>query len=169
MLEKKLRISMLPRVNDIPLPSIGNPESPQHEIPRMAILFSGGVDCTVLARISHDLVPCCQAIDLLNVAFENPRVINAAKSKSGPGNRARDGPFPAAQTVAAFQEGNERGFPPRNKIRLDDHNAGRAVFDSCPDRATARKSLRELRQVCPGRTWNLIEGSTHVNVYRHID
>ena len=160
MLEKKLHASMLPRVKNIPLPSIGIPESLQHEIPRMAILFSGGVDCTMLARISHELVTYCQAIDLLNVAFENPRVVNAAKSQRGAGNRPRDGVVLEAQPVAALEEGNEPGFPPRNKPHSDHHNRDRAVFDSCPDRATARKSLRELRKLCPGRTWNLIEGST---------
>ncbi|CAK7269365.1 hypothetical protein SEPCBS119000_003531 [Sporothrix epigloea] len=41
---------------------------------RIAILFSGGLDCTVIARIAHDLLPIDQAIDLINVAFENPRV-----------------------------------------------------------------------------------------------
>jgi asparagine synthetase B (glutamine-hydrolysing) len=40
----------------------------------VAILFSGGLDCTILARLSHDLLPLTQSIDLLNVAFENPRV-----------------------------------------------------------------------------------------------
>lgn len=39
----------------------------------MAILFSGGLDCTLLARLSHDLLPPSESIDLLNVAFENPR------------------------------------------------------------------------------------------------
>jgi asparagine synthetase B (glutamine-hydrolysing) len=41
---------------------------------RIAILFSGGLDCTILARLAHDLLPIHQNIDLLNVAFENPRV-----------------------------------------------------------------------------------------------
>ncbi|KAF2660943.1 hypothetical protein K491DRAFT_765164 [Lophiostoma macrostomum CBS 122681] len=41
---------------------------------RVAILFSGGLDCTVLARICHDLLPVSETIDLLNVAFQNPRV-----------------------------------------------------------------------------------------------
>ena len=41
---------------------------------RVAVLFSGGLDCTVLARIAHDLLPPDQGIDLINVAFENPRV-----------------------------------------------------------------------------------------------
>jgi asparagine synthetase B (glutamine-hydrolysing) len=41
----------------------------------MAILFSGGLDCTVLARLCHDILPAATAIDLLNVAFENPRIV----------------------------------------------------------------------------------------------
>lgn len=36
----------------------------------------------MLARLCHDILPDDQSIDLLNVAFENPRVAaNAAKSK----------------------------------------------------------------------------------------
>jgi asparagine synthetase B (glutamine-hydrolysing) len=42
--------------------------------PRIAILFSGGLDCTILARMCHDLMPPSETIDLLNVAFENPRI-----------------------------------------------------------------------------------------------
>lgn len=41
---------------------------------RLAILFSGGLDCTTLARISHDLLSTEEPLDLLNVAFENPRI-----------------------------------------------------------------------------------------------
>ncbi|KAF2451558.1 asparagine synthetase domain-containing protein 1 [Karstenula rhodostoma CBS 690.94] len=41
---------------------------------RVAILFSGGLDCTLLARLVHELIPREQGIDLLNVAFENPRI-----------------------------------------------------------------------------------------------
>ncbi|OAP60785.1 hypothetical protein AYL99_05787 [Fonsecaea erecta] len=44
---------------------------------KVAILFSGGLDCTLLARLAHDLLPKSEAIDLLNVAFENPRSIVA--------------------------------------------------------------------------------------------
>ncbi|KOS16674.1 Asparagine synthetase domain-containing protein [Escovopsis weberi] len=46
---------------------------------RVAVLFSGGLDCTVLARVASHLLPDGQAIDLLNVAFENPRI--AAQNK----------------------------------------------------------------------------------------
>ena len=45
---------------------------------RLAILFSGGLDCTVLARLSHELLPLSEPIDLLNVAFQNPRIHKAS-------------------------------------------------------------------------------------------
>lgn len=41
---------------------------------RLAVLFSGGLDCTVLARLAHSLLPISEPIDLLNVAFQNPRI-----------------------------------------------------------------------------------------------
>lgn len=41
---------------------------------QVAILFSGGLDCTIIARMCHDLLPLTHTIDLLNVAFENPRI-----------------------------------------------------------------------------------------------
>lgn len=50
---------------------------------RVAILFSGGLDCTVLARLADQLLPGSQGIDLINVAFQNPRV--AAQHKGGGG------------------------------------------------------------------------------------
>lgn len=52
--------------------------SPEDEVSgqaaKVAVLFSGGLDCTVLARLCHDLIPLNESIDLLNVAFENPRI-----------------------------------------------------------------------------------------------
>ena len=56
------------------------PPSQTQNPTRIAVLFSGGLDCTLLARIMHDVLPNGQEIDLLNVAFENPRVLKAAKS-----------------------------------------------------------------------------------------
>ncbi|KAI8378805.1 asparagine synthase-domain-containing protein, partial [Choanephora cucurbitarum] len=40
---------------------------------RVAILFSGGLDCISLAALAHRYLPLSESIDLLNVAFENPR------------------------------------------------------------------------------------------------
>ena len=53
---------------------------------QIAILFSGGLDCTVLACLIHDILPMEQSIDLLNVAFENPRVLRAAAAAGAPAN-----------------------------------------------------------------------------------
>lgn len=49
---------------------------------KVAVLFSGGLDCTLLARICHNILPLGERIDLLNVAFENPRVVNARANES---------------------------------------------------------------------------------------
>lgn len=45
-----------------------------HSTPDVAVMFSGGVDCTVLARLMHDCLPSDRRIVLINVAFENARV-----------------------------------------------------------------------------------------------
>jgi asparagine synthetase B (glutamine-hydrolysing) len=49
---------------------------------RVAILFSGGLDCSVLAWLIHTLLPPHEPIDLINVAFENPRTVAAQKTRS---------------------------------------------------------------------------------------
>jgi asparagine synthetase B (glutamine-hydrolysing) len=49
--------------------------------PRVAILFSGGLDCSVLAWLIHTLLPPNEPIDLINVVFENPRTISAQKTQ----------------------------------------------------------------------------------------
>jgi len=46
---------------------------------KVAVLFSGGLDCTLLARLAHELLPLEEPVDLLNVAFENPRSIASQK------------------------------------------------------------------------------------------
>lgn len=76
-LEQLLRDSLALRVLDIPDPPLspGAPADESSPTPaRLAILFSGGLDCTVLARLSHGLLSTSEPIDLLNVAFQNPRI-----------------------------------------------------------------------------------------------
>ncbi|KAI3330415.1 asparagine synthase-domain-containing protein [Ustulina deusta] len=71
ILRHRLIESLKPRVLNVPEPP--NPTSDADV--RIAILFSGGLDCTVLARLAHELVPIGQGLDLINVAFENPRQV----------------------------------------------------------------------------------------------
>ncbi len=81
-LELHLRRSLRLRIADIP--SLGQAVvSRTCGDAKVAILFSGGLDCTVLARLAHDLLPLDEPIDLLNVAFENPRSM-AAVAKTQP-------------------------------------------------------------------------------------
>ncbi|ETN46560.1 uncharacterized protein HMPREF1541_00745 [Cyphellophora europaea CBS 101466] len=54
------------------------------ESARIAVLFSGGLDCTLLTRLLHDLLPFEDSIDLLNVAFENPRTMKAHTAEISP-------------------------------------------------------------------------------------
>ncbi|KAH7257029.1 asparagine synthase-domain-containing protein [Fusarium tricinctum] len=68
-LHSRLVESLQLRVLNVPLP----PNATSTDA-RVAVLFSGGLDCTVLARLSHDMIPSDQCIDLINVAFENPRI-----------------------------------------------------------------------------------------------
>lgn len=49
---------------------------------RVAVLFSGGLDCTLLARLTNDLLPVGESIDLPNVAFYNPRTVSANPSQA---------------------------------------------------------------------------------------
>jgi asparagine synthetase B (glutamine-hydrolysing) len=67
-LDSLLRKSLELRVRNIRNPS-HHPTNSQ-----IAILFSGGLDCTLLARLAHDILPLEEPIDLLNVAFQNPRI-----------------------------------------------------------------------------------------------
>lgn len=76
-LETHLRDSLRLRIADIP--NLGQAgEQRAREDAKVALLFSGGLDCTLLARLAHDLLPIDEPIDLLNVAFENPRSMAAA-------------------------------------------------------------------------------------------
>ncbi|KAI7885743.1 hypothetical protein K492DRAFT_203752 [Lichtheimia hyalospora FSU 10163] len=74
-LQKVLEEAVRVRVADIPFHSV------DHDQPRVAILFSGGLDCICLAALAHKHLPIHEPIDLLNVAFENPRSQNAKKNK----------------------------------------------------------------------------------------
>ncbi|RLM00494.1 hypothetical protein CFD26_108415 [Aspergillus turcosus] len=75
-LERRLRQSLHLRIQKVPEP----PSVTIRDV-KVAVLFSGGLDCTLLARLSHDILPKNETIDLLNVAFENPRVAAAAAGK----------------------------------------------------------------------------------------
>ncbi|ORX34782.1 asparagine synthase-domain-containing protein [Kockovaella imperatae] len=58
---QRLASSVRRRIENIPNPRSGDA--------RVAVLFSGGVDCSLLAALIHRFIPADEPIDLLNVAF----------------------------------------------------------------------------------------------------
>jgi asparagine synthetase B (glutamine-hydrolysing) len=58
--------SMSLRLDNLP----GAPSTP------LGILFSGGLDCSLLAYYAHRILPPTTPMDFLNVAFQNPRIHN---------------------------------------------------------------------------------------------
>ncbi|KAK0643405.1 cytoplasm protein [Cercophora newfieldiana] len=78
-LEEQLLNSLRLRVLNVPRP----PSLDISSSTRVALLFSGGLDCTVLARLVHELLDKDQSVDLINVAFENPRVVAQLEKEAG--------------------------------------------------------------------------------------
>ncbi|KAF9457110.1 asparagine synthase-domain-containing protein [Collybia nuda] len=119
-LKSQLDQSVMLRVHDIP-------QTPKA---RVAVLFSGGIDSTVLAYFAHKHIPFDEPIDLLNVAFENPRKMK-------------------------FQA---EGVP-KMKRRGKEQRAEKELTQTSymvPDRITGLQALEELRRLCPERVWNFV-------------
>lgn len=132
--------SLKHRILNVPRPP-GSSE--QHNV-HVAILFSGGLDCTVLARLAHELLPSHHEIDLINVAFENPRSINAAR-KTNTSKKKRD------------LDTQPHSTPMTENIPVGENELpGVSFYEVCPDRKTGRKAFLELQTVCPTRVWRFI-------------
>jgi asparagine synthetase B (glutamine-hydrolysing) len=124
-LQSKLHESLALRIEDVPNP----PGYIQGQSAKIAVLFSGGLDCTLLARLAHNILPINEPIDLLNVAFENPRV--------------------AAAAAAATSK-------PQNPSSSSPPSKPTSFYEACPDRITGRSAHAELQQTCPDRTWRFV-------------
>ncbi|KAI6133235.1 asparagine synthase-domain-containing protein [Pisolithus croceorrhizus] len=111
------------RVRDIPV------HFGQEGKARVAVLFSGGIDSTMLAFLAHR----DEAIDLINVAFENPRKIQVRLG------------------------GNSDMLPKRERKKYRKAGEIMKVTDEgttlylVPDRVTGLEEVDELRKLCPGR------------------
>lgn len=142
-LRRVLLDSIDTRVRDIPA---------HGEDTRLAILFSGGLDCTVIARLVHECLPLQERVDLLNVAFENRRVIEARTMAAKEEKKKKEKP----------KKKRPKGREPDHKVEVEDLVEELAIaegidtYEICPDRITGRKSLAELQRVCPGRDWRFI-------------
>ncbi|KAI8095492.1 asparagine synthase-domain-containing protein [Thamnidium elegans] len=112
---------------------------------RIAILFSGGLDCICLAALADKHLPVSESIDLLNVAFENPRIekarIQKVKTKKNKNKKNLEEKPVVEESVVEKQMIEE---------------AVRSIYDT-PDRLTGRAGVEELRNIAPNRTWNFVE------------
>ncbi|KAG9323965.1 hypothetical protein KVV02_003236 [Mortierella alpina] len=136
------------RVQDIPRTGL------PHDA-RVGILFSGGLDCLCLAALADKFLPEGEAIDLLNVGFENPR---SEKAK-------------AAEEALALKRLKKLGFSDSTKSKTNNNSNGsnsttatatspriqQQTKYNVPDRVTGYESLSELRRIAPKRHWNFVE------------
>ncbi|CAG8632941.1 9355_t:CDS:2, partial [Acaulospora colombiana] len=97
----------------------------------ITVLFSGGIDSTVVAFLAHRHLPVTEPIDLLNVAFENPRTLNGSIPPSSKRNRKSKSDVPSP-TV-----------PDSQKYMV-------------PDRITGLAQLEEFKRLAPDRIWNFV-------------
>ncbi|CAH7677319.1 asparagine synthase-domain-containing protein [Phakopsora pachyrhizi] len=105
---------------------------------RVAVLFSGGLDCTTLALLAHSHIPPSESIDLLNVAFENTQSIsNNHQTKR-------------------IQKDSE-------KSSADNHDSN-TTFD-VPDCQTGERLWRELSKLTPGRNWRFVRVDVRMDEY----
>ena len=133
---RELESSVRKRIS--PLPSL--PALPHA---RVAVLFSGGIDCTTVALLVDRVLGKGEAIDLINVAFENPRKVQSEERDREARARGR-----------AKAKGKGRAT---DAMEVDDDEPPAVSVYDVPDRLTGRDSWRELRRLRPARTWNLVE------------
>lgn len=144
-----LMVSNLPR-RGVELSS-SDQALPARSIPaRVAVLFSGGIDSTVCAFLAHKHIPLDEPIDLLNIAFENPRKIRVQVD----GN------------VGGIKKKRQRAIL-KNRVSIDEQLSERYNPNYLvPDRVAGLKELEELRRLCPGRQWNFVEVDVPYTEYR---
>lgn len=96
----------------IPLPPSGDY--------RVAILFSGGLDCSLIAWMVDRMLPHGVGIDLLNVAFENKRCLSHANAqrKTSESSSQANSPFNVPDRLTAIESFNELITHSNRPIRL---------------------------------------------------
>lgn len=107
------------------------PSSLQLKDARVGILFSGGIDSMIIAVLADKFVPTEEAIDLINVAFE--------------------------QKLQAENPQNKKGRKSKIKQHATTSTKPAATKFSVPDRITGLSGLEELQGINPARQWNFIE------------
>ncbi|KAJ4486396.1 asparagine synthase-domain-containing protein [Lentinula aciculospora] len=106
---------------------------------RVAVLFSGGIDSTILALLADRHVLRDEPIDLLNVAFENPRKIQVQQKGNINPNKKKS-------TSKPVKSGSDQALLTSTQTQY-----------MVPDRVTGLQEVEELRRLCPSRVWKFVE------------
>lgn len=173
-----LESSVSARISTIPL-------FPPPPHARIAILFSGGIDCTLLAMMTDKVLAPGERIDLINVSFENPRKIQGnlnvkldeakklkKKSRSKMSKSEKNDKWNnkvkrrEGEVEGNLEDGEDNEKVEASKVEeLEPSipiipppplNQSNSIYDG-PDRITGRATLEELRELRPDRDWNFIE------------
>jgi hypothetical protein len=162
-----LRVSNVPKRSLASLPPPDETPSERSTPARVAVLFSGGIDSTACAFLAHKYVgkpspravkshndrhiPLDEPIDLLNIAFENPRKIRVQVD----GN------------VGSVNKKKQKSKMLQDAKSTDGQLSGRYDPDYLvPDRSAGLSELEELRRLCPGRQWNFVSRQDRIRTCR---
>ena len=98
-------------------------------------------------------IPLGEPIDLINVAFENPRKMQAKASlKAGVPKKPLSAP--GSSKKAKFLPLRNSGHIMTSTEKNGSYNETNIYMT--PDRETGIEQLEELQRVCPGRIWNFV-------------
>ncbi|XP_065332212.1 asparagine synthetase domain-containing protein 1 [Cloeon dipterum] len=104
---------------------------------RVAVLFSGGLDSTIIALLAHFCVPPGSSIDLINVAF------------------------PCSQAQVPRTKGKKKGSKFAEEPAIVDTMEQQLIQSDpsyeTPDRITGKASFSELVKIAPDREFNFVE------------
>ncbi|KAG9098322.1 hypothetical protein FRC06_006543 [Ceratobasidium sp. 370] len=135
------------RVSNIPSNAVDGVQSSKPRS-RLGVLFSGGIDCTVLAFLADRHIPPEEPIDLLNVAFENPRTLRATK------NNLQEERAQRKRNKKQNKDGISAPLINVQPVAIKE-TRGLGEYD-VPDRLTGLEEVEELRRLCPHRRWNFV-------------
>jgi len=122
---------------------------------RVGILFSGGLDCLCLAALADKFLPEGEAIDLLNVGFENPRSEKAKAAEEALALK-RLKKLGLSESSRNKATSNSNGSTTTTSSRIQQQQQPQTKYN-VPDRVTGYESLSELRRIAPKRHWNFVE------------
>jgi hypothetical protein len=145
--------------------------------PRIGILFSGGLDCTSIALLVDEVLPRGEGIDLINVAFENPRKLGLAAGGDGENLGKKKKKKETKKERQDRLKREERGEPELVELeqqpeeasthstteggegggRRDEQRDSTGSIYDVPDRLTGLETWRELCELRSERRWNFVK------------